>query len=60
MQARIEAENAHSIELHRRFGFEITGHEREVGRKFARWLSIVVMQLTIEDSLVDSGGDGQR
>ncbi len=33
-----------SIRLHRSLGFEIVGTEREVGRKFGRWLDVVVMQ----------------
>lgn len=33
-----------SIRLHRSVGFELVGVEREVGRKFGRWLDVVVMQ----------------
>lgn len=33
-----------SIDLHRACGFELVGVEREVGRKFGRWLDVVVMQ----------------
>ena len=33
-----------SIALHRACGFELVGVEREVGRKFGRWLDVVVMQ----------------
>ncbi|MGH9225156.1 MAG: GNAT family N-acetyltransferase [Acidimicrobiales bacterium] len=33
-----------SIALHRSCGFEIVGVEREVGRKFGRWLDVVLMQ----------------
>ena len=33
-----------SIALHRSVGFEVVGTEREVGRKFGRWLDVVVMQ----------------
>jgi phosphinothricin acetyltransferase len=33
-----------SIGLHRLCGFELVGVEREVGRKFGRWLDVVVMQ----------------
>ncbi len=33
-----------SIALHRAEGFELVGVEREVGRKFGRWLDVVVMQ----------------
>lgn len=40
----IDGDNAGSMRLHRRFGFETTGHLREVGRKFDRWLDLVFMQ----------------
>jgi phosphinothricin acetyltransferase len=33
-----------SIGLHHACGFTIVGTEREVGRKFGRWLDVVVMQ----------------
>lgn len=33
-----------SIALHRAAGFDHVGVEREVGRKFGRWLDVVVMQ----------------
>jgi len=42
--ARIADDNAASIALHRRCGFELVGVEREVGRKFNRWIDVAVMQ----------------
>lgn len=36
-----------SIRLHEAVGFERVGIEREVGRKFGRWLDVVVMQLLL-------------
>ena len=42
--ARIAGENPASVALHRKHGFEIIGVEREVGRKFGRWLDVTVMQ----------------
>ena len=33
-----------SIALHHACGFRVVGTEREVGRKFGRWLDVVVMQ----------------
>jgi phosphinothricin acetyltransferase len=42
--ARIVAGHEASIALHAGRGFEIVGTEREVGRKFGRWLDVVVMQ----------------
>jgi len=42
--ARIVGGHDASIALHRRLGFEVVGTEREVGRKFGKWLDVVVMQ----------------
>ena len=42
--ARIVGGNDASIALHRAAGFELVGVEREVGRKFGRWLDVSVMQ----------------
>lgn len=42
--ARIVGGHEASIGLHAACGFEITGVEREVGRKFGRWLDVVLMQ----------------
>jgi L-amino acid N-acyltransferase len=42
--ARITGNNEASIALHARCGFELVGTEREVGRKFGRWLDVVEMQ----------------
>jgi phosphinothricin acetyltransferase len=42
--ARIEATGAASRALHAACGFELVGVEREVGRKFNRWLDVAVMQ----------------
>jgi phosphinothricin acetyltransferase len=33
-----------SIGLHQALGFEIVGTEREVGRKFGKWLDVVVVE----------------
>jgi L-amino acid N-acyltransferase YncA len=44
MMARIVSDHAASIGLHAACGFEIVGHEREVGRKFGRWLDVTLMQ----------------
>jgi len=45
---RITGENVASIELHARCGFVEAGVEREVGRKFGRWLDVVTMQLMLD------------
>jgi len=42
--ARIGSESEGSIALHRKAGFEDVGKEREIGRKFGRWLDVVIMQ----------------
>ncbi len=42
--ARIAGDNEPSIALHAACGFELVGTEREVGRKFGRWLDVVEMQ----------------
>ena len=44
VMGRIVGGHEASIALHRRCGFELVGVEREVGRKFGRWLDVVVMQ----------------
>jgi phosphinothricin acetyltransferase len=41
---RIVGHHDTSIRLHRSVGFTLVGVEREVGRKFGRWLDVVVMQ----------------
>ena len=42
--ARIVGDHDASIALHGACGFEQVGREVEVGRKFNRWLDVVVMQ----------------
>jgi phosphinothricin acetyltransferase len=42
--ARIVGGHQASIALHAACGFEPVGVEREIGRKFNRWLDVVVMQ----------------
>lgn len=44
VMARIVGGHDTSIALHSRCGFEQVGCEREVGRKFGRWLDVVLMQ----------------
>lgn len=45
--ARISNGNVGSIALHTGFGYEVVGVEREVGRKFGRWLDVTEMQLML-------------
>jgi phosphinothricin acetyltransferase len=42
--ARIVGGHDASIALHKRHGFQEVGLEREVGRKFGKWLDVMVMQ----------------
>lgn len=42
--ARIVGGHKASIALHGALGFEVAGVEREVGRKFGRWLDVVIME----------------
>jgi L-amino acid N-acyltransferase len=45
--ARIEAGGTASRALHARCGFELVGIERQVGRKFNRWLDVAIMQVML-------------
>ncbi|OHV83905.1 GNAT family N-acetyltransferase [Ensifer sp. LCM 4579] len=47
MVAGIESGNLASIRLHERLGFDRTGHMKEVGTKFGRWLDLTFMQLIL-------------
>lgn len=42
--AAIDTDNAASIRLHARFGFEEVGRFKQVGFKFNRWLDVVYME----------------
>ena len=42
--ARVGGGNEASIALHQACGFQMVGVEREVGRKFNRWLDVSVLQ----------------
>jgi phosphinothricin acetyltransferase len=44
MIAGIDTQNAVSIELHKRLGFDSAGRLREVGFKFGRWLDLEFLQ----------------
>ena len=44
VMARIVERQESSIALHRACGFALVGIEREVGRKFGRWLDVALMQ----------------
>lgn len=44
MMALIDAEQAGSVRLHERFGFEEVGRLREVGFKAGKWLDVIYME----------------
>jgi len=46
--ARVTGGHAASIGLHEALGFALVGTEREVGRKFGRWLDVVILQLLLD------------
>jgi phosphinothricin acetyltransferase len=45
--ARMVGGHDASIALHRAVGFVEVGYEREVGRKFGKWLDVVTMQVIL-------------
>jgi phosphinothricin acetyltransferase len=45
--ARIAGDNAASVRLHERAGFELVGVMREVGHKLGRWVDVRLMQLML-------------
>jgi L-amino acid N-acyltransferase YncA len=47
MIAGVDAANGASIRFHERLGFQRSGHLREVGYKFDRWLDLVFLQRRI-------------
>ena len=47
VMARIVGDHRASVGLHRACGFEEVGVEREVARKFGKWLDVVLMQRLI-------------
>jgi phosphinothricin acetyltransferase len=55
--SQIVHENDPSLAMSRRLGFEHVGTLREVGRKFDRWLDVVLMELVLdtEADVVNTG-----
>ena len=45
--AGIDGEQAASVALHAKFGFEKVGHLKQVGFKFDRWLDVIYMELRL-------------
>lgn len=54
MVGAIEAGNEASIALHLKLGFERSGHMKEVGTKFGRWLDLAFLQLRLDDLAPDT------
>ncbi len=54
--ARIEASGTASRGLHSSCGFDLVGVEREVGRKFNRWLDVAVMECVLHERTAARGG----
>lgn len=50
--AAIDADNAVSIRLHERHGFENVGRFRRVGYKFGRWLDVIYMERLLAEPAV--------
>ncbi|CAB3777633.1 L-methionine sulfoximine/L-methionine sulfone acetyltransferase [Paraburkholderia caffeinitolerans] len=55
MVAGIEANNAGSIALHEKLGFEHVGHMKEVGVKFGAWLDLAFMQIRLDARAAPGG-----
>lgn len=60
MIARVVDGNPTSIGLHSSLGFHVVGREREVGRKFGRWLDVVVMERLVGTSWEPRRTDRRR
>jgi phosphinothricin acetyltransferase len=53
--AGIDATNAASLHLHKKFGFEEAAHFKQVGYKFNRWLDLKFLQLILKTPLYPQG-----
>ena len=49
MVGAIDGENPESIAFHERLGFVEVARMPEVGRKFGRWLDLILMQLLLDE-----------
>jgi phosphinothricin acetyltransferase len=45
--ARVSATQQASVALHQACGFDFVGVEREIGRKFGRWIDVAILQLLL-------------
>lgn len=48
MVGALDGDNEGSLRFHRRLGFEVVGKMPEVGRKFDRWLDLILVQRILE------------
>ena len=58
LMAIIALPNEKSIGLHEKLGFEKTGHLKQVGRKFDRWIDVGYWQLTLSSDSPDQSEAG--
>lgn len=56
MVAGIDGDNDASILFHERMGFRIVGRLPQIGRKFDRWLDLVLMQRELDDTAPGAAG----
>jgi phosphinothricin acetyltransferase len=56
VMAKVVGGHDASIALHQRAGFEIVGEEKEVGRKFGRWLDVVLMERLLAPTTAAADG----
>jgi phosphinothricin acetyltransferase len=49
VMARITTLSSGSIALHESVGFQLVGIEREIGRKFNKWLDVALMQCLVHE-----------
>lgn len=49
VMARITTLSVGSIGLHQSLGFQMVGIEREIGRKFNKWLDVAIMQCLLHE-----------
>jgi phosphinothricin acetyltransferase len=49
--AAVDADNAASLRLHEKFGFERVACLKQVGFKFGRWLDVVYLELVLESTV---------
>ena len=50
VMARITTLSEGSIALHESLGFQLVGVERQIGRKFNKWLDVAVMQYLVTEN----------